>query len=106
MQGELANLDAAEQAELVRRKEMSPLELVDPAIARIEKVNPRLNAVITPLFDKARSQAQEARRSSLPDGPFREQTQDEAPAERLPWTRRARPPGVVRLPASGPDRPR
>ena len=59
MKGELANLDATEQAELVRRKEVSPLELVDAAITRIEKVNPQLNAVITPLFDKARAQAQE-----------------------------------------------
>jgi hypothetical protein len=32
MKGELANLDATEQAELVRRKEVSPLELVDAAI--------------------------------------------------------------------------
>jgi Amidase len=71
MKGELANLDATEQAELVRRKEVSPLELVDAAITRIEKVNPQLNAVITPLFDKARAQAQEGRGSSLPDGPFR-----------------------------------
>ena len=59
MKGELTNLDATEQAELVRRKEVSPLELVDAAITRIEKVNPQLNAVITPLFDKARAQAQE-----------------------------------------------
>jgi amidase len=71
MKGELANLDATEQAELVRRKEVSPLELVDAAITYIEKVNPQLNAVITPLFDKARAQAQEPRGSSLPDGPFR-----------------------------------
>ena len=68
MKGELANLDATEQAELVRRKEVSPLALVDAAIARIEKINPQLNAVITPLFDKARAQAQEARGGSLPDG--------------------------------------
>jgi amidase len=59
MKGELANLDATEQAELVRRKEVSPLELVDAAITRIEKVNPQLNADITPLFDKARAQARE-----------------------------------------------
>jgi amidase len=43
MKGELANLDATEQAELVRKKEVSPLELVDEAIARIERVNPQLN---------------------------------------------------------------
>jgi amidase len=49
MKSELTNLDATEQAELVRRKEVSPLELVDAAITRIEKVNPQLNAVIMPL---------------------------------------------------------
>ncbi|MGH2728430.1 MAG: amidase family protein, partial [Actinomycetota bacterium] len=62
-----AHLDATGQAELVRRGEASPLELVDEAIARIEELNPALNAVIHPLFEKAREQA--VRR--LPDGPFR-----------------------------------
>jgi amidase len=65
--GELAFMDAIAQADLVRRKEASPLELVDAAIARVEALNPTLNAVIHPLFDKAREQA----RATLPDGPFR-----------------------------------
>lgn len=64
---ELSDLDATAQAELVRTGEVSPSELVDDAIARIEKLNPELNAVIHPLFDKARDQA----RAELPDGPFR-----------------------------------
>jgi amidase len=64
----LAGLDATAQAELVRRKEISPRELVDAAIARIERLNPRLNAVITPLFEKARAHAASA---ALPNGPFR-----------------------------------
>ena len=34
-------LDATAQAELVRTGEASPLELVDDAIARVEKLNPR-----------------------------------------------------------------
>src|ERR1700738_10233 len=68
MKGELANLDATQKAELVRRKEVSPLELVDSAIARIEKINPQLNAVITPLFEKARTQASNG---PIPDGPFK-----------------------------------
>jgi len=67
---DLAFLDATEQADLVRRKEVSPLELVDAAITRIEKVNPQLNAVITPLFDKARAKAPQAGGGSLPDGPL------------------------------------
>jgi amidase len=64
---ELANLDAIAQSELVRRREVTPLELVDAAIGRIERWNPALNAVVTPAFERAR----EAARGELPDGPFR-----------------------------------
>ena len=60
-------LDATAQAELVRRGEVSPIELVDAAIARIEALNPRLDAVIWDRFDLARDEA----RGDLPDGPFR-----------------------------------
>lgn len=60
-------LDATAQAELVRSGEASALELVDDAIARVEKLNPELNAVIHPRFDRARDEA----RAPLPDGPFR-----------------------------------
>ena len=59
-------LDATAQAELVRRGEVSPAELVDEAIQRIEQLDPALNAVVIPLFDKARAEAE-----SAPDGPFR-----------------------------------
>jgi amidase len=59
-------LDATAQAELVRTGEASSLELVDEAIARVEKLNGELNAVIHPRFDQARDEA----RAALPDGPF------------------------------------
>lgn len=68
MSDELAFLDATAQADLVRRGEVSPAELVDRAIERIEKLDPQLNAVITPLFEKARKQARDP---NLPRGPFR-----------------------------------
>ena len=64
---DLSRLDATAQAELVRDGEATPVELVDAAIERIEAVNPEINAVITPLFEKAR----EAAAGELPDGPFR-----------------------------------
>ena len=64
---DLALLDATAQAELVRSGEVSPVELVEAAIARIELLNPELNAVITPLFEKARAAAG----GELGDGPFR-----------------------------------
>ena len=41
----LADHDAVALAELVRRGEVSPRELADAAIARVEKVNAVLNAV-------------------------------------------------------------
>ena len=62
----LALLDATAQAELVRNKEVQPIELVDAAISRIEQLNPTLNAVITPMYELARTAAAE----KLPEGPF------------------------------------
>ncbi|HEV3449636.1 MAG TPA: amidase [Acidimicrobiia bacterium] len=66
MTDDLAFLDAIAQAELVRRGDVSPIELVDAAIGRVEKLNPELNAVIHPRFDAARAEA-----GSVPDGPLR-----------------------------------
>ncbi len=64
---EFAGLDATAQAALVRTGEVSALELVDAAIARIERDNGALNAVIHQRFERAREEA----RGSLPEGPFR-----------------------------------
>ncbi len=66
MANELAWLDATAQGELVRKKEVTSLELVDAAIARIERLNPQLNAVITPFYDLARASAS----GPLPEGRF------------------------------------
>jgi amidase len=63
---ELAFLDATAQADLVRRKQVKPVELIDSAIERIERLNPKLNAVITPMYDQAREQAKKV----VPNGPF------------------------------------
>jgi amidase len=57
-------IGATEQARMVRDGEVSPSELVEEAIARLEELNPRLNAVIHPLLDQAR----EAAAGELPDG--------------------------------------
>jgi amidase len=54
------------QAELVRSGQVSSLELVEAAIARIEKINPMLNAVVHKLYDEGRAAA----KGPLPDGPF------------------------------------
>lgn len=68
MDAELGGLDATAQAELVRSGELSPAELVDAAIARIEQLDPLLEAVLVPSFERARERA---RSDELPDGPFR-----------------------------------
>ncbi len=51
--------DAMGLSELVRSGEVSPLELVEDVLLKIERVNPQLNAVLTSLFDveKARARA-------------------------------------------------
>lgn len=53
-------LDATAQAELLRSKQLSATELVDLAIAAVERVNPQLNAVIHPRFERARAEAKSA----------------------------------------------
>ena len=58
--------DAMAQAKLVREKSVRPLELVEAAIARISGLNPKLNAVVTPMFDRARAEAA----VTPADGPF------------------------------------
>lgn len=63
---EYGRLDATALAALVARGEVSALELVDEAIARLEAVNGTLNAVVTPLFERAR----EAAAAGIGTGPF------------------------------------
>jgi len=54
---DIAFLDATAQAGLVRDGEVSAQELVTASIERIERLNPQLNAVITPLYDQAAAAA-------------------------------------------------
>lgn len=65
--GEYDKYDGLGLAELVRKREIKPGELVEEAISRIEKLNPRLNAVIHKMYDLAR----EAAEGDLPNGSFR-----------------------------------
>jgi Asp-tRNA(Asn)/Glu-tRNA(Gln) amidotransferase A subunit family amidase len=58
--------DALGLAELVRRRRVAPLELLDAAIARVEARNGTVNAVVLRLYDHARR----AIADGLPDGPF------------------------------------
>lgn len=67
---ELAYASVADLAERIRRKVLSPLEVVDAFIARIETRNPRLNAIVYEGFDDARVAAQQAERELMLDAPI------------------------------------
>ncbi|HMG42064.1 MAG TPA: amidase [Acidimicrobiales bacterium] len=54
MADDLATLDATAQADLVRRGELTPHELVEAGIERIERVDPEIGSVAIRLFDRAR----------------------------------------------------
>jgi len=59
--------DATALAQLVESGAASPDELLDEALARVAKLNPKLNAVVLVQEDAARR----AIRNGLPQGPFR-----------------------------------
>ena len=62
-----ADYDGLGLAGLVRKGEVTPLELLDAAIDRIERHNGKLNAVVHKAYDEARATA----KGALPDGPFK-----------------------------------
>ena len=64
------HLDATAQADLVRSKQITASELVDMAIAAVERVNPRINAVIHPRFERARNEAKAGRSGSFAGVPI------------------------------------
>lgn len=63
---EYGQFDGMGLAQLVRDGRISALELCEEAIRRAEDLNPKLNAVITPLYDFARKAAETRR----PEAPF------------------------------------
>jgi amidase len=62
-----ADYDGLGLAELVRNRDVTPSELLEAAIERIERHNPKLNAVVYKAYDEARAVA----KGALPDGPFK-----------------------------------
>lgn len=63
---EYGDCDATALAELVRRREVSPGELLDEALRRLDAKNPTLNAIVNVFEGRARA----AIAAGLPDGPF------------------------------------
>lgn len=54
---EYVRWDATRMAELLEAREVTPLELVEAAITLAERVEPKLGAIVTPLYDRARARA-------------------------------------------------
>src|ERR1700742_295610 len=63
---EYGSYDGVDLAELVRKKEVTPKEVLDEALARTAKVDPQLNAVVVKHYHYAEKQIEKG----LPDGPF------------------------------------
>jgi amidase len=67
MTDDLSRLDATAQAELVRRGDVTPVELVEAAIDRAERVDGDINAIVHQRFDEALQEA----KGEVPDAPLR-----------------------------------
>jgi aspartyl-tRNA(Asn)/glutamyl-tRNA(Gln) amidotransferase subunit A len=63
-ENELAYLSIGEAGRLLRRREISPVELTELALARIERWNPGLNAFLTVVEKRARREARIAERET------------------------------------------
>jgi Asp-tRNA(Asn)/Glu-tRNA(Gln) amidotransferase A subunit family amidase len=73
-------LPATTLSEMYRRKEVSPVEVVDAVLDRLERVNPGINAFVTVLADQAREAARRAQ-EQLANG-----TDDLPPLHGMPVT--------------------
>ncbi len=65
---ELSHLTIEQAARLLRMKKLSPVELTEAALARIERWNPGLNAFLTVVADRARRDARTAEREIFRGG--------------------------------------
>src|SRR5204862_370152 len=65
---ELCWRSATELTAMIRRKTVSPVEVVEAILARIERVNPRLGAFVTVTADEARRAARAAERAVMRKG--------------------------------------
>ena len=64
---EYTQFDAIGIADLIKKGEISPDEVLDEAIVRTERINPKINAVIVKMYDEAKDLIKQG----LPDAPFK-----------------------------------
>ncbi|HOE21233.1 MAG TPA: amidase, partial [Spirochaetota bacterium] len=62
---EYEHYDAIGLAELIKKRKVSVREVINEAIQRIQKINPVINAVITPMYENI-----DARIKDMPKGRF------------------------------------
>ena len=103
MSDDLVFAPATELAEQIRSKSVSPTEVMQAHLSRIESVNPKLNAIVTP-DETAMDQAREAE-DALMRGELR------GPLHGVPFTakgfrRRKRAPHHARVQVLREQRPR
>jgi amidase len=60
MSAALCELSAVEARSLIGKGELSPLELLDACLARIEAIEPSVNALAATAFERARDEARRA----------------------------------------------
>ena len=68
---ELCFTPATELARMFADRSVSPVEVMDAVLARLEALNPRLNAVCTPTADSAMAAARRAEREMMSGAPLR-----------------------------------
>jgi aspartyl-tRNA(Asn)/glutamyl-tRNA(Gln) amidotransferase subunit A len=88
---EVAYLSATDLAAAIRRKHVSPVEAVDAVLARIERVNPRINAYCTVTADAAREAARRGVRTSFDSRIY----EHNVPDEDAPVVERLRAAGAI-----------
>lgn len=67
---EACDLDASVARRLIGRRQLSPVELLDSCIARIEAVNPATNAIVATCLDRARDEARAAEQAVMRGEPL------------------------------------
>ncbi len=70
MFGDYLHYDALGLAELIRKGDVHPKEVVEAAVLRAEQLNPELNAIVTPLYEQAHVRARKELRGPLAGVPF------------------------------------
>jgi amidase len=66
----VCDLSAVEARHLIGTKELSPVELLDACIERIEAVNPTVNAIVATCYERAREEARAAERAVMQGEPL------------------------------------